>query len=179
MLTYQPTSLVKVEVIPTLIEQEQILSNLLELYAHDFSEFMDLKLGPDGRFGYERLRLYWTEPNRYPFLILVNDDLAGFVFVQRGSQISAETDVWDVAEFFIVRGSRRHGVGMKAAHEVWKKFTGKWEVRVINRNKEAKEFWARAIEAFLGKTIPSTPFEKNGAGWQLFSFESPARVTTH
>src|SRR3954470_8547523 len=98
MLTFQSTSLVKVEVVPALIEQEQILSNLLELYAHDFSEVMDLKLGPDGRFGYEQLRLYWTEPDRYPFLILVNGDLAGFVFVQRGSQISAEMDVWDVAE---------------------------------------------------------------------------------
>jgi predicted acetyltransferase len=136
---------------------------------------MDLKLGPDGRFGYEHLRLYWTEPDRYPFLILVNGDLAGFVFVQKGSQISADADVWDVAEFFIVRGSRRLGVGTKAAHEVWKRFAGKWEVRVINRNKEANEFWARAIEMFLGRTISSTPFEKNGRAWQLFSFESPAR----
>src|ERR1043165_4851189 len=167
-----PISLRKVEVVPALIEQEQILSNLLELYAHDFSEFMDLKLGPDGRFGYEHLRLYWREPDRHPFLILVNGNLAGFVFVQRGSQISAETDVWDMAEFFIARGSRRLGVGMKAAHEVWKKFPGKWEVRVINRNQKAQAFWARAIGEFMGRAIAPIHFEKNGEGWQLFSFES-------
>src|SRR5262249_37249926 len=139
---------------------------------YDFSEFMDLKLGTDGRFGYKHLPLYWQEPNRYPFLIRVNGDLAGFVLVQRGSQISGDAGVWDMAEFFIVRGHRRLRAGTRAAREVWKKFPGKWEVRVINRNQKAKAFWARAVEEFLGEPIAPTPFEKNGEGWQLFSFES-------
>jgi hypothetical protein len=43
-------------------EQELILANLLELYAHDFSEFHELELGSDGRFGYGGLPLYWSEP---------------------------------------------------------------------------------------------------------------------
>jgi predicted acetyltransferase len=163
---------VNVEIIPASPEQEPILANLLELYAHDFSEFIRLRLGADGRFGYEHLSLYWEESNRYPFLVMVNGDLAGFVFVQRGSQISGEHDVWDMAEFFIVRGYRRLQVGMKVAHEIWTKFPGKWEVRVINRNQTAQEFWARAIERFVGKTISPTLFERSGEGWQLFSFES-------
>ena len=41
--------------------QELVLANLLELYAHDFSEFHDLELGMDGRFGYSHLPLYWSE----------------------------------------------------------------------------------------------------------------------
>ena len=48
------------------------MANLLELYAHDFSELRRLKLREDGRFGYEALPLYWTEPGRYPFLIRVD-----------------------------------------------------------------------------------------------------------
>jgi predicted acetyltransferase len=91
--------------------------------------------------------------SRYPFLIKVNGHLAGFVLLQKGSQISGDEGIGDVAEFFIVRGYRRLGVGMKAAHEVWKRFPGKWEVRVIVRNQRAKEFWARAIGEFLGGTI--------------------------
>jgi len=168
----QTNSSVNIDVTPALLEQEPILANLLELYAHDFSEFIDLKLGADGRFGYEHLPLYWKDLNRHPFLIRVNGDLAGFVFVQRGSQISAETDVWDIAEFFIVRGHRRLRVGTKVAHQIWRKFPGKWEVRVINRNQGAQEFWGRAIETFLGKAIAAITFEKNGEGWQLFAFES-------
>jgi predicted acetyltransferase len=168
----QTTPSVSVEVIPASPEQEPILANLLELYAHDFSEFMGLKLGANGRFGYAQLPLYWKEPDRYPFLIMVNGHWAGFVFVRRGSQISGDENIWDVAEFFIVRGYRRLGIGRKVAHEVWKKFPGTWEVRVIDRNQKAKDFWGRAIGEFIGKAIDPIPFDKDGEGWHIFSFES-------
>src|SRR5258708_5327680 len=104
------TSATDVEIIPALPEQEPILANMLELYAHDFSELIDLKLGADGRFGYKHLPLYWLESNRYPFLIMANNHLAGFALVRRGSEISNDADVLDMAEFFIVRGSRRLGL---------------------------------------------------------------------
>jgi len=172
MTIFQTTSSVKVAIIPALEEQEPILANLLELYAHDFSEFIDLRLGADGRFGYRYLPLYWKEPDRYPFLIMVNDQLAGFVFVRRGSEISNDTDVWDMAEFFIVRGYRRLGIGTRVAHEVWEKFPGKWEVRVIDRNQKGMKFWGRAISEYLGKDIDSVPLGKEGEGWHVFSFES-------
>ncbi|MGA9768065.1 MAG: GNAT family N-acetyltransferase [Blastocatellia bacterium] len=172
MITSKTTSPLNVEIIPSLPEQESVLANMLELYAHDFSAFMDMELGADGRFGYERLPLYWKEAGRYPFFIKANGQLAGFVLLNKGSQISGDEDIWDMTEFFVVRGYRRLGVGMKAAREVWKQFPGRWEVRVIDRNQKAKEFWARAIAEFLGKTIHPTPFKKNGEGWHIFSFES-------
>ena len=161
-----------VEVIPARPEQAPILANLLELYAHDFSEFIDLTLGPDGRFGYERLDLYWEEPGRHPFIITAGGHLAGFAFVRKGSEISDDADVWDMAEFFVVRGFRRLGVGMRAAHEVWRKFPGKWEVRVIDRNQKAKEFWRRAINEFLGEAVEPTPLAKGARAWHVFSFET-------
>ena len=172
MTIFQTTSSVKVEIIPALKEQEPILANLLELYAHDFSEFIDLKLGADGRFGYKHLPLYWKESKRYPFLIMVNGHLAGFVFVRKGSAITNDTDVWDMAEFFIVRGYRRVGIGTRVANEVWEKFPGRWEVRVRERNQKAMKFWARAISEFLGEEVDSVPFDKNDEDWQVFSFES-------
>ena len=57
----------RVEVIEATRQQEQVLANLLELYVHDFSEFLDLEIGEDGRFGYPSLPLYWSEQGRYPF----------------------------------------------------------------------------------------------------------------
>lgn len=167
-LTLAPT----VEVIAAPPEQEPILANMLELYIHDFSEFMDLKLGPDGRFGYPHLPSYWKESNRYPFLVMADGHLAGFVFVRWGSAISDDTDVWDMAEFFIVRGFRRLGVGTQATREIWKKFPGKWEVRVTDRNEKARNFWGRAIGEFLGKTIEPTPLDKDGKRSHVFAFES-------
>jgi predicted acetyltransferase len=172
MTISRTTSAVAVEIIPALPEQEPILGNMLELYAHDFSEFIDLKLGADGRFGYKHLPLYWKESNRYPFLITADGHFAGFVFVRRGSEISNDADVWDMAEFFIVRGLRRLRLGMTGAQAIWKKFPGEWEVRVIDRNQKAMEFWRRAINEFLGKMIEPIPFDKGGEGWHVFSFES-------
>jgi hypothetical protein len=65
-----------IEVIPARSAQEPILANLLELYAHDFSEFHDLELGADGRFGYGGLSLYWNEPGRQPFLVWVDGKIS-------------------------------------------------------------------------------------------------------
>lgn len=161
-----------VEVVPASPEQEPVLANMIELYVHDFSEFMDLKLGPDGRFGYRSLPLYWKESTRYPFLVMADSHLAGFVFVREGPGISDEADVWDMAEFFIVRGFRRQRVGTQAAQEIWKRFPGKWEVRVTDRNENARRFWDRAVGEFLGKTITPRQVEKDGKSWHVFAFES-------
>jgi predicted acetyltransferase len=168
----QTASAVEIEIVPALPAQEPILANLLELYRYDFSEFIDLKLGADGRFGYKHLPLYWQESDRHPFLVMANGYIAGFVFVRKGSEISHDPDVWDIAEFFIMRGFRRLGIGMRVAQEIWQKFPGKWEVRVMARNPKAKVFWERTIERFLGKTIEPMPLEKDGESWQVFSFES-------
>jgi predicted acetyltransferase len=86
-----------------------LLSNLLELYIHDLSEaFPNIELGADGRFGYEKLPLYWSEPERrFPFLIRFEGRVAGFVLAMRGSPASDDPDVFDVAEFFILRRHRR------------------------------------------------------------------------
>ncbi len=161
-----------VEVLQASPEQEPILANLLEFYVYDFSEFMGLPLDEAGRFGYTQLPLYWQEMDRYPFLIKVNGIWAGFALVRRGSQISGATHSWDMAEFFIMRGHRRLRIGQIAAGEVWKRFPGSWEVRVLDWNKTAKAFWGRAIGEFTGKTVAPMAFEKNGKVWQVFAFES-------
>lgn len=160
------------EVIPATREQEPILANLLELYAHDFSEFREIDLGPEGRFGYKDLPLYWVEPNRHPFLVRLNGKLAGFVLVKRGSGISDDETIWDMAEFFVVRGYRRRGIGGQIAHEVWQRFPGLWEVRVLEANRLGHQFWERAISTFLGETVQSTPLDKGGRRWRVFAFES-------
>jgi len=148
------------------------MANLLELYSHDFSEFVELKLGADGRFGYEPLPLYWQDPDRHPFLIRVDGHWAGLAFVRKGSRVSGDRDVWDMTEFFIVRGCRRRGVGTRAAEAIWRRFPGKWEVRVMDRNSKAQGFWPDAVHKFLGMAVQPAILEINGKSWQVYSFES-------
>jgi predicted acetyltransferase len=153
-------------------EQSPILANLLELYAHDFSEFQPLDMDPEGRFGYKSLPLYWSEANRHPFLIRFDGKLAGLVLVKRGSEISDSQEVLDMAEFFVLRGYRRHGIGTFAAQEVWRRFPGPWEVRVMQSNPSAIFFWNLAISDFTGETIQPLRIEKDGRSWQVYSFKS-------
>ncbi len=161
-----------VEVLPAGPEQEPIFANLLELYAHDFSEFHEIKIGADGRFGYNDLPLYWRDPNRHALLVTMNGNLAGFALLRRISDISTNELIWDMAEFFVLRGYRRHGVATAAAHQVWRRFPGLWQVRVMQSNRGAHRFWHRAIATFTRKKVESVVVEKDGKLWQYFLFES-------
>jgi predicted acetyltransferase len=166
--------LANIEVLPAALEQMPVIANLLELYAYDFSEFLDLELADDGKFGYPNLSRYWREPDRHPFLIWADRRLAGFVLVQKGPELSANQAVWDIAEFFVVRGYRMRGIGTHVAHEVWRRFPGPWVVRVMQSNNPARQFWERAITAFTGEPVNSSCVERNGKSWILFSFISKA-----
>jgi predicted acetyltransferase len=162
----------KIEVVSALPGQAPVLDNLLQLYAHDFSEFHDVQFNDQGRFVYKQLPLYFNEAGRHALLVRVDGKLAGFVLVKRGSEVSDDAAVWDMAEFFVVRGKRRHGVGTHIAHEVWKRLPGTWEVRVMIANPAAISFWERAIAALLGATPDSHTYVEHGEQWRVFRFES-------
>jgi predicted acetyltransferase len=163
---------VKIEVIPAAPEQEAVLGNLLELYIHDFSELREVDLGPNGRFGYTLLPSYWSDPDRHPFLVRIDGKLAGFALVKRGSEVSGNETVWDMAEFFVIRRYRRRGFGTQVTHELWRRFPGRWEIRVLQSNVPACQFWARAISIFTGEADHPVPVKKGGEYLELFSFES-------
>ncbi|MFI5398067.1 MAG: GNAT family N-acetyltransferase [Candidatus Binatia bacterium] len=153
-----------------------VLSNLLELYIHDLSETFALELGADGRFGYEKLPLYWSEPEcRFPFLIRCGTRVVGFALVTRGSSGSHDPDDFDVAEFFIVRRHRRSGVGRRAAFLLWNRFAGRWIVRVSEGNHSGRHFWASVIAEYTSGVLTETMRPGNPHAWRVFSFDSVNR----
>jgi len=151
-----------------------LLANLLELYIHDLSAvFPDVELGADGRFGYDKLPLYWSEPERrFPFLIRCGDRVAGFVLATHGSTATEDPSVFDIAEFFVLRRYRRTGVGRQAAILLWNRLPGKWIVRVSGGNPGAVPFWASVIAEFTGGAATELRRPGNPHPWQVFSFES-------
>lgn len=162
----------RLEVVPAAPEHRPVLENLLELYIHDFSEFVSVDVGEDGRFGYRNLPLYWSDPRRRPFLARFDGKLAGFVLVHRAWDAPEESEVWDMAEFFVLRRFRRRGIGAELAEKVWLLCPGKWQVRVMANNAPAYRFWQSSISRFTGHAARSTVFEVDGVAWHRFSFES-------
>jgi predicted acetyltransferase len=155
-----------------------LLANLLELYIHDLSDvFPGLELGDDGRFGYNKLPLYWSEPDaRFAFLIRYGTRIAGFALATRGSPASDDPDALDVAEFFIVRRHRRSGVARRAAFLMWDRIPGRWIVRVSEGNAGALAFWPRVIHEYASGAV--TEFMRPGRPnpWRVFSFASRASL---
>jgi predicted acetyltransferase len=151
-----------------------LLANLLELYLHDLSEVFAIELGADGRFGYDKLPLYWSEPQRrFPFLVRHGARVAGFVLVTRGSPASDDPDVLDVAQFFVIRRHRRSGVGRQAAFLVWDRLPGRWIVRVSEGNAGALSFWTGVIAEYTSGTAKEFTRPGRPNAWRVFSFESP------
>jgi predicted acetyltransferase len=164
--------LANLEVLRATEEERPILENLLQLYIHDFSEFCAVGLGPNGKFGYPDLPLYWLEPGRHPFLARIDGDLAGFMLVRQIALNDGNKTVWDMTEFFVLRGMRRRGIGTELAHAVWAMFPGAWQVRVMQSNQRAQRFWTTAIAKHAGAPIRPVSIDKNGEPWSVFSFES-------
>jgi predicted acetyltransferase len=155
-------------------EQDRpLLANLLELYLHDFSETFPLELGPDGRYGYDRLSSYWLEPGRrFPFVIECGGAIAGFALVTRGSPFTIDPNDLDVAEFFVVRRFRRAGVGQRAAFLLWDRLPGHWIVRVVEDNRRGMAFWPRAVGAYTGGKHVESDWPGKDRPWRVFSFRS-------
>ena len=154
-------------------DRAPLLSNLLELYVHDMSEIFPLELGADGLFGYDRLPLYWSDPEkRFAFLIRCGARVAGFVLVTRGSPVTEDPDDLDVAEFFVLRGFRRHGVGRRAALLLWDRIPGRWIVRVSEGNRAGLPFWHAIVDEYTRGKFSETRHPSGTHGTRVFSFTS-------
>ena len=125
-----------------------MLANLFQYYAYDMSEIVHVEVGADGRFVVGSLDVWWSEEWRHPFFIRVDGGVAGFALVQRRSRVSGDDQTWDVAEFFVMRKYRRHGVGSAAAIRAFDAHRGKWEVRELASNHAAIAFWRRVIGGY-------------------------------
>jgi predicted acetyltransferase len=151
-----------------------LLANLLELYLHDMSETFPIEPGGDGRFGYSKLSLYWSEPEkRFPFLIRAASATVGFALVTRGSPATDNPDVFDIAEFFVLRRHRRSGCGRLAAALLFDRFPGRWIVRVSEGNSGALPFWQSVVTAHTGGQFTQSRRQGSPHAWQDLSFVTP------
>ena len=138
-------------------ERRQTLTNLFQLYAHDFSEHWfdraEGEIDEDGRLEeYGLMDSYWSEPNREVMLIRVGGRIAGFAMVNNSSHSGLPLD-FAVAEFFVARKHRRSGVGFAAAAWIIRERPGLWELAVARRNTSALSFWREVASSIAGPSL--------------------------
>lgn len=160
---------------PATVADAALLTNLLELYVHDLSEIFPVTIGADGRFGYPKLDLYWSEPRtHWAFLIRSSRQIVGFALVTRGSAATTDPQDLDLAEFFVLRSYRRSGVGRSAAFALWDRLPGRWIVRVSEAHRTGLRFWERVIETYTHGTASRTVHPGKHHMFCVFSFRSDA-----
>lgn len=102
-----PNFLMDIEVSLASVDEKLILQNLMQYYLYEFSSIDGVDVDDDtGTFSDPRLDLYWIEAERYPFIVRVNEKLAGFALVRRGSYFShlenKSGKSMTIAEFFVM-----------------------------------------------------------------------------
>lgn len=136
-----------IEIQRAFLSEKSILRNLMELCQHDYSEHNGDDVDEHGLFGYNYLDHYWTEPERYPFLVRVSGKLAGFVLV-RVVDSQEESVIHAITEFFVLRKYRRQGVGRQVAWQIFDMFPGQWSIHQEENNWPAQSFWRQVIAEY-------------------------------
>ena len=77
-----------------------------------------------------------------------------------------------MAQFFVMRGYRREGVGRTAATILFDRHPGPWEVRVIEENLPAEAFWRSVIERYTSGAFKVSEIDVPSDAGTLFSFTS-------
>ena len=115
-------------------EQKSLMFGLLSAYLTELGT-------PSAPYPY--LPLYWREPERFPYVIVAGVEIVGFALVR---QVGVASE-FEMAEFYVVPGHRRAGIGRRAARELFAKHRGTWRVDAAPSNVQAQAFWASVVPA--------------------------------
>lgn len=154
------------------IDDKPVVGGLLQVYLRDMAPFTGDDTDQPEPYAYPCFDLYWSADGmaegRVPYLIVANDEVAGFAFVNRHSRLG-NTDVWNIAEFYVQRTRRREGVGKRAARKLFGMHPGTWEITVLRANAPAHAFWLSAIAEHEFKIVTTDPAVWHG---DVIIFES-------
>jgi predicted acetyltransferase len=140
-------SMSEVCVRPATPADRPVIERLWLMFRHDMSEFWDALPDPDGTFRSDQLQTALTNNDWAPYLLTSADHPVGLVLV---SGMTGPTRILNT--FFVVRGARRTGIGLRAAQEVMFRHPGPWEVAFQDSNTAAVHFWRRVATEMASDT---------------------------
>ncbi len=120
---------------------------LLDFYQYDMGEFLPAHLNANGEYGFD-VDAYLLDSTRHACIFMADGNIAGFGMVDRNVKLPS-SDYW-MAQFFVMKLYRRGGIGTLAAHSLFDRFRGQWEVGQLRSNRPAQAFWRRSIESYTG-----------------------------
>lgn len=172
--------------VPTLvaatISDYRVIQNMARFYVYDLSRecgfiSKEWALPADGLYESFDLKSYFEEQDKKAFLIKVDDELAGFVLLDKDT-ILPHTK-WNMGEFFILAKFQGKGIGRQVAYQIWNKYPDIWEVRVIPENSRGLSFWRKAILNFTDNNyleeLKDIDYDPDQPKRVIFSFDTGNR----
>lgn len=130
---------------PVTTADRTAVERLWLMFRHDMSEVWGELPDVDGSFRSDRLHTALTDDDWAPYLLTSAEHPVGLAFVR-----SLAGPVRVLNTFFVVRGVRRSGVGLRAVREVVHRHPGSWEVAFQDGNPAAVRFWRRVAGEIAG-----------------------------
>ncbi len=116
-----------------------ILERLWLMFWHDMSEFRDQLPDPDGTFHSERLQAALEDTRWTSYLLEHGERPIGLALVH---DLGNQNRILN--SFFVVRGARRAGIGLRAVQDVITRYPGHWEIAFQDENTAAVRFWRQS-----------------------------------
>ncbi len=132
--------------------EQEALHRIDQFYLYEFSRFMPeyYKLDQDGVFQDGDYLEYWSDPKKYPYLILEDDELAGFALVREdGSHFNLD-------QFFVLLKFQGQGTAYNAATQVFDAHRGTWELHSLKNNTKSEGFWPRVVATYTSGAYNKT-----------------------
>ena len=121
-----------------------LIQKLDQFYLYEFSPLMPekYKLSENGYFIDDDYKRYWELPDHFPYLIYLEDEIAGFALVHK------EESFCNLDQFFILSKFQGTGLAKKAAYKIFDLHKGSWKVQSFLKNTRSEKFWKKIISDF-------------------------------
>ena len=120
------------------------IENMMQFYNYDLSQWYPIDFDSNGLYKLRPKAQYWANPRTCPFLIRVNESLAGFAVVD--DEVVNPESAYSLGYFFVAKRYRRHGIATAAFSALLPRFPGAWEIYHLAQNEAAARFWPSAFE---------------------------------
>ncbi len=124
--------------------EQDVLHRIDQFYLYEFSRYMPeaYKLDQDGVFQDGDYLEYWRDDNKFPYLILEGDEIAGFALVKQ------DQSHFSLDQFFVMLKFQGTGTAATAARQIFDLHRGTWELHSLKTNQKSEGFWPKVVNHY-------------------------------
>ncbi|MEK3796059.1 GNAT family N-acetyltransferase [Paenibacillus sp. FSL R7-0204] len=123
---------------------KEAFANLFNYYLYELSAYSREDIGTEGTFVMEDISPYYRDERLYPYFITFNETIVGFVLVTSPPYVAEEVD-YSVQELFVLPKYRGTDIAKDAVMQIFKLYSGRYEVGMFKLNLKAVKFWTKLI----------------------------------